>query len=288
MTAPTLFLIHGMWGGAWCWSPFRERLEAAGFRCVAPTLPYHDADPRAAPDPRLGGVGLQDYAGALTAQIDALDEPPVLVGHSMGGLLAQMLAARGLARALVLLAPAAPAGILAVSPSVALAFWSIQTTWGFWHKPVRQTFAEASHSLLHLLPEPERRPVYDRFVHESGRAVFEVGYWMFDATQASRVDASRVTCPVLVIAGAEDRMVPAWAMRQVARKYAAVSVYREFEHHAHWLLGEPGWQHVADEVLTWLTAQGLSPRTHLASPGLQQGARATKIRRTLTASTPPR
>jgi pimeloyl-ACP methyl ester carboxylesterase len=259
MTSPTLFLIHGMWGGAWCWRHFRQHFEAAGFRCVAPTLPYHDADPRAAPDPRLGQIGLQDYAGALAAQIEAMDEPPVLVGHSMGGLLAQMLAARGLARALVLLAPAAPAGILAVSPSVALAFWSIQTTWGFWHKPVRQTFAEASHSLLHLLPEPERRPVYDRFVHESGRAVFEVGYWMFDATQATRVDASRVTCPVLVIAGTEDRMVPAWAVRQVARKYAAVSTYREFEHHAHWLPGEPGWQRVADEVLSWLAKQGLSP-----------------------------
>jgi pimeloyl-ACP methyl ester carboxylesterase len=259
MTSPTLFLIHGMWGGAWCWNQYRQRFEAAGFHCVAPTLPGHDADPRAAPDPRLGQTGLRDYVEALATQIEALGEPPVLVGHSMGGLLAQMLAARGLARAVVLLAPAAPAGILALSPSVALAFWSIQTTWGFWHKPVRQTFAEASHSLLHLLPEPERRPVYDRFVHESGRAVFEVGYWMFDATQAARVDASKVTCPMLVVAGAEDRVVPAWAVRQVARKYGAVSTYREFEHHAHWLLDEPGWQHVADEVLSWLAAQGLSP-----------------------------
>jgi len=259
MTPPTLFLIHGMWGGSWCWSHYRQRFETAGLRCVAPTLPYHDVDPRAAPDARLGLVSLQDYANALASQIEALDERPVLVGHSMGGLLAQMLAARGLARALVLLAPAAPAGILAVSPSVVLGFWSIQTTWGFWHKPVRQTFAEASHSLLNLLPEQERRPIYDRFVHESGRVVFQVGCWMFDATHAARIDASKVTCPVLVIAGAEDRMVPTWAARQVAQKYATMSTYRELEHQAHWLLGEPGWERVADEALSWLAAQGLSP-----------------------------
>jgi len=255
MTARSLFMIHGMWGGAWCWGAFRQHFESAGFHCTVPTLPYHDVDPRDAPDPRLGQVSLLDYADALTTQIRALDEPPILVGHSMGGLLAQILAARGLASAVVLLAPAAPAGILAISPSVVQAFWSIQTTWGFWHKPVRQTFAEASHTLLHLLPEPARRPVYDCFVHESGRAVFEIGYWMFDPRQAARVDASRVTCPVLVLAGREDRMVPIWALRQVARKYAPVSTYREFEHHAHWLTGEPGWERVADEVLSWLALQ---------------------------------
>jgi len=258
MTTRTLLMIHGMWGGAWCWGNFRQRFESAGYHCIVPTLPYHDVDPRDAPDPRVGRVGLLDYADALATQIRALKEPPVLVGHSMGGLLAQMLAARGLARAAVLLAPAAPAGILAISPSVALGFWSIQTTWGFWHKPVRQTFAEASHVLLHLLPASERRPVYDRFVHESGRAVFEVGYWLFDPSQAARVDASSVTCPVLVVAGHEDRVVPVWALRQVARKYAPVSTYREFEHHAHWLLGEPGWERVADEVLSWLALQGRS------------------------------
>lgn len=255
MTARSLFMIHGMWGGAWCWGNFRQRFESAEYHCIVPTLQYHDVDPRDAPDPRLGQVSLLEYADGLATQIQALDELPVLVGHSMGGLLAQILTARGLARAMVLLAPAAPAGILAISPSVVQGFWSIQTTWGFWHKPVRQTYAEASHTLLHLLSERERRSVYERFVHESGRAVFEIGYWMFDPGQAARVDASRVTCPVLVLAGREDRMVPVWALRQVARKYAPVSTYREFDHHAHWLTGEPGWEHVADEVLSWLALQ---------------------------------
>lgn len=251
-------MIHGMWGGAWCWANYQRRLEAAGFHCIVPTLPFHDMDPRNVPDPRLGRVSLLDYADALATQIEALDEQPIVVGHSMGGLLAQLLAARGLARALVLLGPAAPAGVLAIAPSVVRSFWSIQTTWGFWGMPVRQTFAEASYSMLHLLPAHERRQIYDRFVYESGRVVFEIGYWFLDARQAARVDASKITCPVLVVAGREDRMTPAWALRQVARKYAAVSTYKEFEHHAHWLPAEPGWEQVADEVLAWLASRALT------------------------------
>jgi pimeloyl-ACP methyl ester carboxylesterase len=163
-----------------------------------------------------------------------------------------MLAARGLAKALVLLAPAAPAGILAVTPSVIRAFWSIQTTWGWWRKPTRQSFTEAAYSLLHLLPEAEQKQVYDRFVFESGRATFEIGYWLFDRRGAARVDAARITCPVLVMGGSQDRVTPASVVRRVARRYQAVSTYREFPNHAHWVVGEPGWEKVAGYALTWL------------------------------------
>jgi pimeloyl-ACP methyl ester carboxylesterase len=256
--AETIFMIHGMWGGPWYWANFRSVLEPLGYRCVAATLPLHDADPRAAPDPRLGTLGLLDYAAALEGELKRLRARPILVGHSMGGLLAQMLAERGLAKAVVLLTPAAPAGIFAIAPSVIHSFWSIQTTWAFWRRPVRPTFGEATFSMLHLVPEEERRALYESFVHESGRAVFEIGYWFFDASGASWVDEAKVTCPVLVVAGSEDRITPAWAVRQVARKYRAVSTYREFERHAHWVVGEPGWEDVAGAVADWLATMRLA------------------------------
>jgi alpha-beta hydrolase superfamily lysophospholipase len=73
-----------------------------------------------------------------------------------------------------------------------------------------------------------------------------------DAKKANKVDDSKVTCPVLVIAGAEDRITPASVVRKVAKKYKSVSTYKEFENHAHWVLGEPGWQEVAGYVKDWL------------------------------------
>ena len=270
---PTLFMIHGMWGGPWCWDNFRSFFEAQGYHCVAATLPFHDVDPRKAPDPRLGTASLLDYADALEQQIRNLGTTPVLMGHSMGGLLAQMLGSRGPAEALVLLAPASPAGIVAVRPSVLRAFWSTLTTWGFWRRPIRQTFDEAAYSALHLVPEQDRRRIHDRFGWESGRVAFEMGEWMFDARRASRVDQKRVTCPVLIIAGTDDRMTPPGVVRRVAAKYRAVATYREFAGHAHWLVGEPGWEEIAAYVDTWLgslrpSRAGLLRRTDNRSGGL--------------------
>jgi pimeloyl-ACP methyl ester carboxylesterase len=248
----TIVMIHGMWGGPWYWANYRSLFESAGYRCVAITLPYHDMDPRGVPDPRLGTVSLLNYAEAIEGEIRQLGEKPILMGHSMGGLLAQMLGARGLAKALILLTPASPAGIVAITPSVIRSFWSIQTTWGFWKKPTRQTYAEAVYSMLHLLPKMEQKAAYDRFVYESGRATFEIGYWLLDPRGAARVDASKVTCPVLVVGGAQDRMTPVDVVRKVAGKYRAVATYKEFSNHAHWVVGEPEWEEVAGYVLDWL------------------------------------
>jgi len=253
--AGTIFMIHGMWGTPEDWSNFRPYFEARGYRCFTPALLYHDMDPGAEPDPRLGTTSLLDYAAALEREIRQLGAQPVLMGHSMGGLLAQMLGARGLARGLVLLTPAAPAGIPALTPSVIRTFWRTQARWGFWKKPVRLGFAEAAYSMMQLLTEQEQRENYAKFVYESGRAIAEIAYWPFDPRGAARVDESRVTCPVLVIGAAQDRITPASCVRRVARKYRAVATYREFAGHAHWVLGEPQWEEVAGYVAGWLERQ---------------------------------
>ncbi len=246
----TIFMIHGMWGGAWYWENYVNYFEERGYRCVTTTLRYHDIAPTDTPDPRLGAASLQDYAADLEAEIRALDEPPVIMGHSMGGLLAQILGSRGLGQKLVLLTPAAPAGILALAPSVVRSFFSVMSKWNWWNKPMRQTYKEAAYSMLHLFPAAERRAVYDRFVYESGRAAFEIGFALLDGRKASRVDESKVTAPMLVIGGAQDRITPVGSIRKIAQKYNAD--YREFPNHAHWVVGEPGWQDVAEYAAGWL------------------------------------
>ena len=110
----TIFMIHGMWGGAWYWEKFRSVFEAKGYRCVAVTLPYHDMGPGGIPDPRLETTGLLDYAESLEREIGKLGTKPIVMGHSMGGLLAQILGARALAKSLVLLTTASPSGIMAL------------------------------------------------------------------------------------------------------------------------------------------------------------------------------
>ncbi len=250
--AETIVMIHGMWGGSWYWENYRKYFEGKGYRCITPTLRFHDMDPKGVPDPKLGTISLLDYADDLEKAIRGLDSKPVIMGHSMGGLISQILGSRGLAKALVLLTPASPAGINAMTVSVVRSFWSVLMGYGFWKKPRRQTFNEAVYSMLKLLPPDEQKIVYGRFVYESGRAASEIGFWYLDPKKASRVDEKKVDCPVLVIASSQDKITPASVVRDVARKYGARATYKEFPNHAHWVVGEPGWQEVAEYAGGWL------------------------------------
>lgn len=248
----SIFMIHGMWGASWHWDNYKAFFEDKGYSCVASTLRFHDVAPQAEPNPQLATTSLLDYADDLEKEIKALGVKPIIMGHSMGGLLAQILASRGLAKAVVLLAPAAPSGIFALTPSVIRSFLSIQMTWGFWRKSTRQTFNEAAYSMMHLLSEQEQKEAYSKLVYESGRAIFEIGHWLFDSTRASKVDESKVSCPVLIMVGAQDRITPASVVRKIAKKYQPVATYKEFANHAHWVLAEPQWQEMAEFALLWL------------------------------------
>jgi pimeloyl-ACP methyl ester carboxylesterase len=106
--------------------------------------------------------------------------------------------------------------------------------------------------MMHLLPPEQQKRTYSKLVYESGTAVYEIAYWLFDSADASKVNESDVTCPVLVIAGKEDRIVPASVVEKVAEKYESVSTYVEFDNHAHWLFDEPGWEVIAEDIGSWL------------------------------------
>ena len=248
----SIVMIHGMWGGAWHWENFKQFFEEKGYQCHTPTLRYHDIDPQDTPSPDLATTSVLDYAQDLEEYIRGLDEKPLLMGHSMGGLLAQILTARGIACGAVLLCPAPPSGINNVTWSTIKSFRDIYTTWRFWQKPNRLSFKTAVYALLHLIPESEQKPLYEKFVYESGWAYFEMAYWYTGLTNASKVDETKVTCPVLVVAGTHDRATPASACRKVAVKYGPVSTYKEFENHAHWVIGEPGWENIAEFIADWI------------------------------------
>ncbi|MEW6334905.1 MAG: alpha/beta hydrolase [Thermodesulfobacteriota bacterium] len=248
----TMVMIHGMFGGSWCWENYRGFFGRRGYRCLAPALRHHDVDPKGAPHPELGTVSLLDYADDLERMIRGLDEKPVLIGHSMGGLITQILGSRKLGSALVLLASAAPAGISAITPSVMKSISTEMIEWGFWRKPIKSTFESTSYSAMHLLPEAERRAAYGRYVHDSGRAFFEIGFSFLDPRKAASIDERKIDDPMLVVVGAEDRITPASVNLRIARKYKGYATYMEFPRHAHWIFGEPGWERVAASIHGWL------------------------------------
>jgi len=248
--ANTVFMIHGMTAGGWIWENYRKFFEQRGYACLSPTLRYHDRDPKAMPHPELGTTSLIEYVNDIETEIRMLPEKPIIMGHSMGGLITQILGSRGLGSALVLLCPAPPTGIPMLEWSAIKGSWR-SMKFGFWKKPVKQLYEDVKYSVLNLTPEDEGKALYDKLGYESGRALWEIGFWFFDARKTTFVDESKIICPVLVIAGGQDRILPASVIRKIAKKYQAVAIYKEFPDHAHNILLEPGWEIVTNFIHEW-------------------------------------
>ncbi len=253
-----ILMIHGMFGSYGYWDNFKSYFEDKGYHCLTPVLRHHDINPEGEPHPDLGVTSLLDYAADMEKIIKDLKEPPIIMGHSMGGLIAQMLGAKGFAKKLVLLTPAPPRGVVSYDVSSVKNFLGEILRWGFWKKPHRFRFETADYALFNLLPLADKKKAYAKLVYESGWAVVEIVFWLFDSKKASKVDASKVTCPVLVAGAQKDRSTPLALVRKIADRYGNVSTYKEFENHSHWLINEPGWQDVAAAAHEWIEGSGKS------------------------------
>lgn len=229
---------------------FRQPFEAAGHTVLTPDLKAHAAGgPRGA----AAGVSMSDYARQIAELCNGLDEAPILVGHSMGGLVCQMAAQRTKLSGLVLLASSAPWGIAGASMEEAASAVSLYALGPYWLQAIDPDYALAKLYSLDRMGRDDRRAVFQRMVPESGRALWETLNWWLDPFMTTSVTPSRVRAPVLAIAGGRDVIHPPATLRQAASRLKAdFHVMREM---SHWLPGEPGWEEVAALTLSWLAAE---------------------------------
>ena len=242
-------MIHGAFCGPWSLQGLGEKFREAGHAVTSPCLRFHDGGK---PPAALGTTSLLDYVADLEEDIAALKTPPILVGHSMGGLLAQMLAARIKTRALVLLAPSAPWGVAPTTLFEISAAQALHLNPGYWTKVLEPSRDVALAHSLDKLPRSMRDEVFQHFVPESGRATFEILNWGLDLNHASGVEAEKVTAPLLFLTGSEDRINPPSTVARIAALYGARATNEVLQGMGHWLIGEPGWEKLADRALVWL------------------------------------
>ncbi|MEQ8281988.1 MAG: alpha/beta hydrolase [Parvibaculum sp.] len=250
----TVMLVHGMWSRPHVWDNFRTFFEARGYRVVVPAL-RHRAEPGADPHPELGVTSIADYADDLAAEIRNLGHKPVIIGHSMGGLLAQILAARDLVHAAVCLASAHCAGYMSFDPGPLWIFRKQTLSSRFWERPQLPSLDTMSYGVLNGLPPAERDAVYGTLVPESGRAFFEIAYWFFDRRRATTVNPADVSCPLLMLTGVDDRLTPAHMTKRVVEGYAGRAMLETLPGHAHWLPAEPGWERIAERTAAFFEAE---------------------------------
>jgi pimeloyl-ACP methyl ester carboxylesterase len=247
---PTVIMVHGAFCAGWAFDAFREPFEAKGYVCKTPDLRGH------APGTRLSAVAqisMSDYAADIADLIRAEPAPPILIGHSLGGLVAQMAAAKAPVAALILLAPSAPWGVTGGSLEEAASAFGLYALGPFWAQAVQPDDAVARLYSLDRMDKAEGGAVIKRMVAESGRALFETLNWWLDPFMTTQVDAARIQAPVFAGCGGADLIHPPATVRQTAARLNAD--VRTFEGMSHWLIGEQGWETVADACLEWLAAK---------------------------------
>lgn len=237
MRAPILF-IHGASGKPAHFESWIRYFRAGGHQCLAPALPGHAPDDPAA----LARLTLDDYVAAMGEAIAGLEAPPVVIGYSMGGVVAQMLAAGVECAGLVLLA-SPPAGFMRPQWPLVAEGW--RYAWPVLRgRAFRPTPATLKALLLHDLSVAEQDEVVTEFGHESGRVMRSL------ALGRARVAARDLRCPVLVVNGSRDRIVGLSAAAGLARRYAAELVL--VPGRGHWLLADSLFGTIVPLVRDWI------------------------------------
>lgn len=248
MAKPPLILLHGAFCGAWCFDGFRKPFEEAGYVLNVPNLPGHAPGD---PPSRVKNKGLADYARAVCEVIDAAPAPPVILGHSMGGLVAQLAAARRKVAGLILLAPSPAWGQPVTAPVELAAGMILPATRGaYWLETVEPEWTTVRGYTLNHLSEAESRRLYGRMKPESGRALFEILSWWLDPTLGSFVAPIAMSQPSLVISGGHDQVHSTATVQVTAQRLAArLKVLPDL---SHWMMDEPGSPALTDLCLEWL------------------------------------
>jgi pimeloyl-ACP methyl ester carboxylesterase len=254
-----LMLIHGAWLSARSWENYADYFRDRGFAVLVPEWPRKQGDVeemRETAD-ELGGLGVKEIVDHYERLIGELDEPPVLIGHSYGGLFVELLLDRGLARAGVAMSPAPPKGILALPFSTLKAGSPALAHPSKWHGVVTLTLEEFTYGFVNTFSPEKAAAAYERYaVPETGQIFYEAGFANFHLHPPTEVHFKKEDrAPLLIVGADKDHTVPASLAKKQYEKYGsspAKTDYLEFEGRPHLHMVAEDWEEVAAAIDGWL------------------------------------
>jgi len=256
---PAVF-VHGLWLLPSSWDRWAEVFDAAGYAALAPGWPDDPetvAEANANPD-TFANKTVGDVADHFADVIGTLDRKPVVIGHSFGGLLAQILAGRGLSTATVAIDPAPFRGVLPLPVSALRSASPVLTNPANRHRAVPLTYEQFRYAFANAVDEDEARQLYDAFaVPAPGAPLFQAATANFNPWTEVKVDHKNPERgPLLIISGEKDHTVP-WAIANASFKKQkknkqAVTEIVEMSGRGHALTIDSGWREVADTALEFV------------------------------------
>jgi pimeloyl-ACP methyl ester carboxylesterase len=263
----TIVLIHGLWVTPRAWEKWVEHYESKGYRVLAPAYPGLEVEVEALredPSP-IEALTVPAIVEHLENIVGELDSPPIIIGHSMGGLLTQILLDHGYGAAGVAIDSVPAEGIKVVPVSQIRSVFPILRNPANRMRAVGFTPEQFHYAFANTLSEEESQEVYDRYhIPAPGRLVW--GGVLANFTpghQDTYVDfRNEDRAPLLFIAGEEDNLMPPAVNESNVKHYRhtkSVTDYKEFPGRSHYIVGQEGWEEVADYALEWAVENANHP-----------------------------
>ncbi|WP_427922304.1 alpha/beta hydrolase [Streptomyces sp. cg40] len=264
MTVPLpVVFIHGLWLHSTSWQPWIDLFRAGGYDPSAPGWP---GDPATVEEARqnpesIAGYGIDDVVEHYATLIEALPAPPLLIGHSFGGMIAQKLLGQDRAAAAVAIDAAQIKGVLPLPLSALKATLPVFKNPANKRRAVSLTAEQFRFAFGNAVAEEESAALYERWaVPAPGKPLYEAASANFNPHSPAKVDTDNSgRGPLLLISGGKDHTVPEVVTRATLKQYRhseAVTDIINFPDRGHSLTIDGGWREVADTVLTWLRQQG--------------------------------
>lgn len=255
---PTIVLIHGLWMTPRSWEGWIDRFQKVGYTVLAPSWPGMEGEVEAIrrdPSP-LKGLKMKTVVDHYERIIRKLDAPPILMGHSLGGIVVQLLVDRGLGSAAVPIAPGQPAGVPVLPFSTLRSGFSVLGNPFTFNGAPPLSPSQFHYAFTNQLDEVASKKVYDRLcIPAAARVLWDAALSVFNPYGATKVSYRDDRAPMLFIAGDKDHVVPPSIAKATVRKYGrkstALTEYKEYGGRTHHIVGQDGWEEIADYAIDW-------------------------------------
>jgi pimeloyl-ACP methyl ester carboxylesterase len=261
MANRTIVFIHGLWIHASSWQPWMDLFNQQGYQTLAPAWPGDAAtvlECRANAQ-AIANRGVTEIADSYAKVIATLAEPPIVIGHSFGGLIAQVLLGRGIAAVGVAIDPAPLKGVWQLPLSALKASFPVLGNPFNFKKAVSLSFDQFRYGFANAVPEAEARELYDRWtIPAPARPLFQAATATFAGNETKVNTANTSRGPLLITGGEKDNIAPPVLGRASLKKYnnSVITEFKLFEGRGHSLIVDHGWKEVAEYSLAWLNKNG--------------------------------